>query len=152
MLCFISCNNSLCCNFISVVVIVSCFNKMIMVNLLIYFATTFYQFVFFPVILMILLYLASPFLTASSCFCLAYHYNSMTNYKMFSSLLSYTIWNGIIIGIFVTVSAKTRHVRTQTEIYFIAPAYSYTNNYACSLPPLANVDWSAFPECFLPTM
>ena len=26
------------------------------------------------------------------------------------------------------------------------------NNYACSLPPLANVDWSAFPECFLPTM
>ena len=22
------------------------------------------------------------------------------------------------------------------------------NNYACSLPPLANVDWSAFPECF----
>ena len=26
------------------------------------------------------------------------------------------------------------------------------NNYACSLPPLANVDWSAFPECFLPIM
>ena len=26
------------------------------------------------------------------------------------------------------------------------------NNYACSLPPLANEDWSAFPECFLPTM
>ena len=26
------------------------------------------------------------------------------------------------------------------------------NNYACALPPLANVDWSAFPECFLPTM
>ena len=26
------------------------------------------------------------------------------------------------------------------------------NNYACSLPPLANVDWSAFPKCFLPTM
>ena len=25
-------------------------------------------------------------------------------------------------------------------------------NYACSLPPLANVNWSAFPECFLPTM
>ena len=22
----------------------------------------------------------------------------------------------------------------------------------CSLPPLANVNWSAFPECFLPTM
>ena len=26
------------------------------------------------------------------------------------------------------------------------------NIYACSLPPLAKVDWSAFPECFLPTM
>ena len=26
------------------------------------------------------------------------------------------------------------------------------NNYACLLPPLANVDWSAFPECFLPTI
>ena len=26
------------------------------------------------------------------------------------------------------------------------------NNYACALPPLANVDWSAFPGCFLPTM
>ena len=22
------------------------------------------------------------------------------------------------------------------------------NNFACSLPPLANVNWSAFPECF----
>ena len=28
---------------------------------------------------------------------------------------------------FVTVWAKTRHIRTQTEIHFIAPAYSYTN-------------------------
>ena len=26
------------------------------------------------------------------------------------------------------------------------------NSYACSLPPLAKVDWSAFPECFLLTM
>ena len=25
--------------------------------------------------------------------------------------------------------------------------YSYTKNYACSMPPLANVGWSAFPEC-----
>ena len=101
LLCFISCSNSLCCSLISVVVLASCFNKMIMVNLLIYLTTTLYQFVFFPVILMILLYLASPFLTASSCFCLAYHYNSITNYNMFYSLLCYTIWNGIIIGIFL---------------------------------------------------
>ena len=26
------------------------------------------------------------------------------------------------------------------------------NNYACLLPSLANVNWSPFPECFLPTM
>ena len=26
------------------------------------------------------------------------------------------------------------------------------NNYACSLPPMAKVDWFAFPECFLLTM
>ena len=24
------------------------------------------------------------------------------------------------------------------------------NNYACTLPPLANINWSAFSECFLP--
>ena len=27
---------------------------------------------------------------------------------------------------YVTVLAKTRHIHTQTEIHFIAPAYSYT--------------------------
>ena len=45
-----------------------------MVNLLIYLAATatWYQFLLLPVILMILLYLAAPFLTAPSCFCLAY--------------------------------------------------------------------------------
>ena len=36
----------------------------------------------------------------------------------------------------------------QTENPFIPPAYSYTKNYACLLPPLANVNWSAFLECF----
>ena len=45
----------------------------------------------------------------------------------------------------------------QTEIHFIAPAYNYRaidtlNSYAFLPPPVANVDWSAFPECFLPTM
>ena len=55
----------------------------------------------------------------------------------------------LVVGIIVTAWAKTRHVHTQTENHFIAPAQ---NNYACSLPPLAKVDWSAFPECFLPTM
>ena len=51
--------------------------------------------------------------------------------------------------LYVTVWAKNRHVCTQTEIHFIAPDYIATlNNYTCSLPPLAKVDWSAFPECF----
>ena len=31
-----------------------------------------------------------------------------------------------VYNYYVTVSAKTRHVHTQTEIHFIAPAYSYT--------------------------
>ena len=35
----------------------------------------------------------------------------------------------------------------QTEIHLISPALY---NYACSLPLLANVNWSAFPECLLP--
>ena len=56
--------------------------------------------------------------------------------------------------VYVTVWAKTRHVRTQLELKFILlPQLIATlNKYACSLPPLANVDWSAFSECFLPTM
>ena len=40
----------------------------------------------------------------------------------------------------------------KTEIHFILPVYSYVrtlNDHEYSLPPLANVDWSAFPECFL---
>ena len=63
------------------------------------------------------------------------------------------IWSNTdpYIYVCVTVWAKIWHVPTQTEIHFIAPAYS---NYACLLPPLAKVDWSAFPdhEYFLPTM
>ena len=48
------------------------FNKFIIVNLLIYLvATWYYHFLFLPVILMILLYLAAPFLTAPNYFWLA---------------------------------------------------------------------------------
>ena len=40
----------------------------------------------------------------------------------------------------------------QTEIHFIrdfiAQLIATLNNYAWSLPPLASVDWSVFPECF----
>ena len=42
--------------------------------------------------------------------------------------------------------SKSRYVCTQTEIHFISLAYRTLNNYACLLPPLANVDWSAFSE------
>ena len=61
-------------------------------------------------------------------------------------------WITLLPKIYVTIGAKTRHVRTLTEIHFIAQLIATLNNYACSLPPLANVDWSAFPECFLLTM
>ena len=37
-----------------------------------------------------------------------------------------------------TVWAKSQYVCRQIEIHFIA------DNYICSLPPLANVEWSAF--------
>ena len=37
--------------------------------------------------------------------------------------------------------------------FFLLPQLIATlNNYRCSLPPMATVDQSAFPECFLPTM
>ena len=42
------------------------------------------------------------------------------------ALLSATWANNTAKSKYVTVWAKTRHVRTQTEIHFIAPAYSYT--------------------------
>ena len=51
---------------------------------------------------------------------------------------------------YVTSSAKTSQVCT---LNFIAPTYkTMLNKYACLLPPLANVNWSAFSECFLPTI
>ena len=53
-----------------------------------------------------------PFLCASS------------NDKMLTSFQLFV--NSHLIYIYVTVWAKTWHVRTQTQIHFIAPAYSYT--------------------------
>ena len=33
--------------------------------------------------------------------------------------------------------------------FILLPQFMPTiNNYACSLPPLANVNWSGFQECF----
>ena len=42
--------------------------------------------------------------------------------------------------------SKNSHVWTQTEI-ILFPQLIATYNYAGSLSPLANVNWSAFPEC-----
>ena len=53
-----------------------------------------------------------------------------------------------IMNIYMINSAKTSHVCTQGEIQLIATL----NYYAYSLPPLASVNWSAFPQYFLLTM
>ena len=50
------------------------------------------------------------------------------------------------------VWAKTQHVRTKTEVHLLPQLTTTLNNYACSLPPLVIIDWSAFPECFSPTI
>ena len=53
-----------------------------------------------------------------------------------------------IMNINVISSAKSSHVCTQGKIQLIATL----NYYACSVPPLASVNWFAFPEWFLLTM
>ena len=64
-----------------------------MINLLIYLAATatWYQFLFLPVILMILLYLAVSFFTAPRCFCLAFKYTTMCS-LLHLNYLSYCLW------------------------------------------------------------
>ena len=47
---------------------------------------------------------------------------------------------------------KTDMFALKLKFILLPPLISTLNNYACPLPPLANVDWSAFPVCFLPTM
>ena len=55
--------------------------------------------------------------------------------------------------IYVTVSEQKPDMFALKLKFILLPQLIATlNNYACLLPPLANVDWSAFPECFLPTM
>ena len=45
------------------------------------------------------------------------------------------------------------HVCTQVKFILLSPQLIATlNNYSCSLPPLANVNYFAFPEFFLPTI
>ena len=50
--------------------------------------------------------------------------------------------------------SKTSHVCPQAEVKFIGVAYNYTEQlqHSCSLPSLANINWCAIPDGFLPTM
>ena len=55
---------------------------------------------------------------------------------------------------YVTGSAKASHVRTKTEIHFIAQDYTYVatlKKYLCTVC-LPNVKGSAFLEVILPTL
>ena len=55
--------------------------------------------------------------------------------------------------IYVTVCEQKPDMFAHKLKFILLPQLIATlNNYACSLPPLANVDWSVFPECFLPIM
>ena len=49
------------------------------------------------------------------------------------------------------LSEKKPDLFTHNLKFILLPQLIVTT-YACSLPPLANVDWSTFPECFLLTM
>ena len=49
------------------------------------------------------------------------------------------------------LSEKKSDLFTHNLKFILLPQLIVTT-YACSLPPLANVDWSTFPECFLLTM
>ena len=65
------------------------------------------------------------------------------------SVLNYFYYSGILA--YVT-EQKPDMFALKLKFVLLPQLIATLNNYACSLPPLANVDWSAFPECFLPTM
>ena len=55
--------------------------------------------------------------------------------------------------LFVTVLAKTCHVRTKTEFNFIAAVYRHTQYlYPSPLYQVSNANWSAFLKGILPTL
>ena len=73
-------------------------------------------------------------------YCIKVHIN-----KLSTSMYSYSMTGAyceIVIAIY-TVSAKTDHVCTKTEITFIAQEHSYTQEL---VSPLSNVSGSAFLE------
>ena len=48
---------------------------------------------------------------------------------------------------------KTQHVIAyKLKFILFCQLIATLNNYAYSLPPLASVDWSTFPECLLLTI
>ena len=62
-------------------------------------------------------------------------------------------YQGIHLAQYMWLSEQKPNMFTLKMKFILLPQLIATlNNYACALPPLANVDWSAFPECFLPTM
>ena len=52
----------------------------------------------------------------------------------------------------MTVWAKTDMFTYKLKFLLLSQLIATLTNHAYSLPSLANVDWSAFPECFLPIM
>ena len=93
---------------------------------------------------------------------------STQNFKDFAGLQNFeNIYSenlskllAIIQLLVITKTVGMKMWSTQSCLYtswnlFIAPAYTYIdtlNNYACLLPPLANVNWCAFIKYFLLTM
>ena len=80
--------------------------------------------------------------------------NWMCKFKtyIYVHVCSYLGKQFIDIYLNVTVWAKPSNVFcTQIELHFIVIAYTVAtlNNYVCLQPPLANVNWSAFPKCLL---
>ena len=49
---------------------------------------------------------------------------------------------------YVTGSAKTSCVGHELKFILLPQLIVTLNNYACSLPPLVNVNWSAFQSAF----
>ena len=53
---------------------------------------------------------------------------------------------------YVTILAKTRHVRTKTEFNFIAAVYRHTQYLSIPLYQVSNANWSAFLKGILLTL
>ena len=74
--------------------------------------------------------------------------------KLFTIVTFLTEYTLNVHGYMLMCEQKSAIFTQQTEINFLSPSQLITtlNNYACSSPPLANINWSAIPECFLLTM